>query len=302
MAQTYRLWETIKSQAHKYRQHKKFIAIDTETTGTNFRKGDRAFAVSACNQDGQTYFLRFPVDQKTYKVQVDLRKAVAWFDTLDLDQYDHLVFHNAKFDIRAIRSLGISEDTNPEFHRLLSQADDLRLRDTLIYSHVLNSYEPHGLKELADTYLPPKLGLGSQDEEALKEAVRRARRTQKYVDTSRAVGADYWRVGEELATYAVNDAKRTALLFAAFCDLLTTDLAKQVAREHLLLTTVFGMEEKGIRLLRKSHSQLLSTFDATSLSSREKLRGLATKKLNFPEFNPASSQRSEEHTSELQSH
>lgn len=294
------VWSTIECIAPNYRKAGKFIAIDTETTGTNFRAGGKSaevFAISACDYRGKTFFIRGAIDQKTHRLVCrekgkDFDQVAAeWFAKINLHQYDRIVFHNAKFDILALRNLLCS--VLGEYEDLVDffKPGNIEFRDTLIYSHVLNSYESHGLKDLGDAYLPPELGLNSSDEAALKEAVRRARRTQKYVDTSRPIEADYWRVGDELKRYAINDAKRTALLYAAFCELLDDKLAKQVAREHLLLSTIYLMEDKGIRLLRKSHTQLLEKFSATSLSSRESLRVQAKKQFKISDFNPASSQQ-----------
>jgi len=44
-----------------------FLSADTETTGLNWRKGDRPYCFTFCNAEGETAILSFPVNPKQEK-------------------------------------------------------------------------------------------------------------------------------------------------------------------------------------------------------------------------------------------
>jgi len=103
--------------------------------------------------------------------------------------YIGVVFHNAKFDIRALNSIGIDvigllADTeyNPQqqnvTHHSGYQATTMEyhsgwnyVHDTVVMSHCLDSLEPHALKYLSHKYL----GIPADDQRELQQAVQRCR-------------------------------------------------------------------------------------------------------------------------------
>ena len=74
----------------------KFIAIDTEATGLFGAHGCRAFAISTCDQDGNTNYFEAPVDPLTREPKWDtkvLRKAWKLISSFKVH-----VYHNMNFD------------------------------------------------------------------------------------------------------------------------------------------------------------------------------------------------------------
>lgn len=277
---SYHFWNRIKTSAPAYGDHGSFICVDTETTGVDLRKGARPFAVSLCDHTGATSFFRWKVNPVTY--QVDVNPSDLDFLQEAIGKYGRIVFHHGKFDIYALETVGLYLTDLPDFWE--------RYRDTLLYSHVLNSYESHGLKDLADRYLDKKLKLGSEDEKALRDAVVKARRLVANA-VVRPVGSDYWRAGAELEQYAVNDVKRTAILYAMFCVIAHDEnLLEQVAREHFLTPIVYRMEERGIRFRTSTYRKQREGFQAVVDSQLRKLKSQSLK-LGFSDFNPASSKQ-----------
>ncbi len=133
------------------------LAVDTETTGTHFRHGCRPYAVSACNDDGDVYLWEWDVDPMTRKPIIPARDIK---DVQALMDADDIVFHNTKFDVRALESIGIKP-----------QPWD-KVQDSLIASHVLASAESHKLKDLSLMLLD----IPDDDQHELKEATNQARR------------------------------------------------------------------------------------------------------------------------------
>lgn len=273
----------------------KFLAIDTETTGTRLHHGHKPFAVSACNQDGTTFFWRCPVNPSTREPQWK-KKQLEEIEALILS-YDYFVFHHAKFDIRALSKIKGLEKVNEH----LTANRWSGVRDTLLYSHVMDSQEKHGLKALAVKYLD----FPADDEEALQKAVVAARRSHKksgYVPAVDHKGKgvvewDYWLAGSELDTYSVKDAERTALLFAMYVNLVSEESATQdreqnsawnVAREHLLQPDVYDMENVGIRLRKTTSLNKLQDLKVKSEYHDKKVVEIAARE-GFKEFNSNSS-------------
>ena len=81
------------------------IALDTETTGIDLFHGAKPFAVSTCDEKGITNFWEWEVDPTT-------RQPIIYQDDIeDLCDYidgSTLIFHNIKFDVRALRNIGIN--------------------------------------------------------------------------------------------------------------------------------------------------------------------------------------------------
>jgi DNA polymerase-1 len=218
----------------------KYLALDTETTGVNLRHGkDKPFFVSTCDEQGYTRCWRFPVDPLSRRVEVSdaQRRQISNY----ISKYT-IVYHNAKFDIRALESIGIKTHWTFE--------------ETLLASHAVSSSEKHGLKELAIKYLD----FSDDDEKLLHQEVLKARRLarQKGWKLSDCTKADYWLPGEldpknkSLEKYAVKDAERTMLLWQMYDSVLDElDLRAGYEKEKELLKVVYKMETDGITINTK---------------------------------------------------
>lgn len=246
----------------------KAIAIDTETTGTRLHHQSRPFALSLLDNNGANWFWEWPVNY--YTRQPSYPNDFMGELMSVLDGYDEWVFHNAKFDIRAItKAFG----DFPESANLWE-----RTHDTMIMSHQLDSSDPRGLKPLAIKYLR----ILDDDEKALRQEVIKARRTAKALGWTRGdhVEEDYWlpkAVNENstvLADYCINDTLRTMGLYKLFSRILETEeLQVYYERERRLLPIVYGIEERGITLRPKSvarvKKQTQKVADAAEYSIRE---------------------------------
>lgn len=149
------------------------LAIDTETTGTDFWHGTRPFYFSSCDSNGAMALWEWEVDPLTRKVTIppdELASVKKLIDDAEL-----LVLQNCKFDIRALYFAGI-KDWNW-----------LKTQDTLIASHLLNSAMPHDLTSLCLQYLDIDI---SPHEQKLQSAIESAR---KYC----RVNLPDWRIAEE---------------------------------------------------------------------------------------------------------
>jgi DNA polymerase I-like protein with 3'-5' exonuclease and polymerase domains len=146
------------------------IAIDTETTGTYFQRGCRAFMVTACDSEGLLYCWEWEVDPLTREVDFSYPAArerlQKCYDTLN--SYDTWIFHNAMFDLTALSYL----PTVIPFERSFRFHD---IHDTMLMAHCNNNLDRLGLKGLALQYMH----FSEQDEKELEKAVTKARRYAK---------------------------------------------------------------------------------------------------------------------------
>ena len=236
------------------------IALDTETTGVDMFHGATPFAVSTCDKKGRTRFWEWPVDPHTRQVMApeeDLQELVDYIDG------SKLIFHNIKFDVKALRTLGIRivfkgyEWASAPYDDHKFEAVVEGFEDTLLASHVCNSAEPHGLKYLADKYV----GIMDDDEEELLEAVRSARRAAKSkgwtlgeaLSNVSSVYCDYWLPkavdpsSEVLETYAVQDVVRTMLLWIMYREVMKDEkLRDHYETRKKLVPITYRMEQEGI--------------------------------------------------------
>ena len=110
------------------------LALDTETTGTDFFHGCRPFMVTAC--DGAYNYLEMaPVDPYTREVywQEDQINQIQ----LLIYKAKKIVFHNANFDIKALASIGV--DIEPIWGKV---------EDTMLAAHCLHSAKETQVKTL----------------------------------------------------------------------------------------------------------------------------------------------------------
>jgi DNA polymerase-1 len=219
----------------------KLIACDTETTGLNPWKGDRPYAFSFCNEEGKTGFFRWwvkPLTRDIVRNWKDYFEMRFFFGNPSITK----VFHNAKFDLRMLESMGIK--TRGEIH------------DTMFAMHCLRTAEPSlALKPLAKKYL----GIPTDDEEELRKATLHARREAKKkgwkiaTDESHGddpVAADYWLAPPELLKkYAVRDVERTMPLWLLLQEKMKEENVWEVYLEEMrLLKVTYKMESRGVRV------------------------------------------------------
>jgi DNA polymerase I len=251
------------------------IALDCETTGLRLWHGDSPFMVSSCDNEGSQRVWEWPVNPFTRKVEYD-RAGVRSLRKVVEDPRTVKVFHNAKFDLRALE----------EGMGLVVQGP---VEDTMFAAHVAYNLEPsYGLKKLGQRYLRVE----EDDEQALKRAVLAARRQGKKLGWKLGTQseADYWmpkvldsssRVCE---TYCKRDSERTILLWIKYQQQLTQDqLWKMYEQELELLPYVYAMERKGVCLNLPLLNYEVQRHQEERAESLERMKQLVDH-----EFNPRS--------------
>ena len=142
---------------------KPLVALDSETTGLKFQKGARPYAFAMhwpkkTADYGYHHFFQWPVDPVTRQVSppkkdVKLLRQIVRTHTV--------VFHNAKFDIRALESIGVEPESKNSWSIWQSY------HDTQLASHVMDASESHKLKDLGVKYLD----IDNDDEQDLRKRV-----------------------------------------------------------------------------------------------------------------------------------
>lgn len=216
-----------------------WFAIDTECTGLDpWASCDRPFAVSICNADGETAYLRWPVNPVTRAV-LPQEHQLAFLRKLLGDPKLTAVMHNRPYDKRMFRMLGI----------------DVRCKiyDTLIAQHVINPDElTYALKPLCKKYL----GIDDKDQVDLhmsaKKARVEARKTHPHWKLGEEAEADMWLADPKLCKrYAIEDSVRTAKLYLAQQqEMADWDEKRQqcLRDEFQLQDCIEAMEDRGIAI------------------------------------------------------
>ena len=251
------------------------IALDTETTGANFLGGvDTPFVLYGCDFNGHKIKWEWeydPVQRRAIPnrlIAKDIREYT--------EQYDQLVFHNGKFDIRALESIGVKLNWRGKFE------------DTMIMSHVLDNIGSHGLKDLAKYYLLRK----NDEQVVLKEAVKKARSIARRDFPEWRLGAenkggkdgdttllavDYWilkAIAKELKypkshpwwtlcdKYGFGDVIRTIELYYTFSNGIEIEnLSVPYRREiELLEDSLYEMEGEGINVIPRNLKKSLRDY------------------------------------------
>ena len=245
----------------------RLVAIDTETTGLDLFHGCLPFMLAGCDDQGQITSWRWRVDPKTRNVTSSNGDKLEIWEYLD--QFDRIIFHNAKFDIRALEMLGVP---------LPKDIWD-RVDDTILASHCLASLGPHDLKTLALKHCD----ILDDDEEALREACISARRFGEKMGWRIAKAldphwpttktgltwwaADMWMPGEIFQrvnteeyeippeweavceTYCHRDVERTLALWYVFRDALHSQgLQSHYEVRRQLLRSTYLQEKRGLAL------------------------------------------------------
>lgn len=215
------------------------IALDTETTGTDFFHGCRPFLVTVCDGDYNYHWeaLVNPWTREVFWEEEDIKDIQEV-----IDNAKQIIFQNMFFDIRALESIGIVW-TDDHWNKSV---------DTLIMSHALCSGDSHGLKDLAIKYLQ----YWDDDEQELEDAVKakrlenpdqRAKKGHPHfpgIKTGKFWKQDFWMARKECLKYAYGDVERTHLLHDVF----------QVPIEEWNLVDLVKQRTKLVRILYKMQS------------------------------------------------
>lgn len=273
------------------------LGVDTECTGLDILHGCRPFMLSTCDED-ENYRIwewevnpltRTPIIPPKEKAEVQL-----WL------KGRRLVFHHAKFDVRALASIGIELDWN-------------LIEDTLTKHHVLASGEEHGLKAIGLDLLD----MDDLDQKALRDAVIECRRIGKqlgwriaapfdpHFPAMKDAPKDGWYVMDmwlprEVArhrklplshpywslchTYNLRDTCRTVGV-----DIVTSAGLQELGYEHLYKTRAklhkitYDMETQGVTVSLKRAKSLGAEFSKQSSEHKAicfKLAGSKLKNIN----------------------
>lgn len=242
------------------------VAVDTETTGLNPRMGDRPFAFTFTDDEGESAYLQGVVDPMTRAVTYN-RDVLKELRRVMEDPSITKVFHNAKFDISMYESIGIETKG--------------KVLDTIIFAHLDDPSRELGLKPLCKDLL----GIDDDDQKDLKDAVRRARIAGKKAGwkLAEAVEADYWMAPIDLVRrYAVQDTERTMALYWGFSKRYETDpeYSMLVDAEHRVLRVTKRMEDTGIAMSRGVISDLSAYYGGIIETSKATIKALGYEDLN----------------------
>lgn len=220
----------------KVKPLKRWVAVDTETTGLHVWTGDRPFVVSWCWNDGETGYVRWKVDPFTRNVQVD-PKDVEFLKTFLCNEEYPKVFHNAPFDMNMLEAIGIQ--MKGEIH------------DTMFALRVLeNDLATYALKPVCEKLFD----ISDEDQQELKKQVQAARRKGKKLGYALAdeLEADYWLVDDPkyVVSYATMDVIRTAKLWKLLSKMLKeSPLDEAIYKKEIdLRTVVRRMEKRGVKV------------------------------------------------------
>lgn len=258
------------------------VAIDCETTGLDFRRGDRAFMVTAINDQGKTWVWEWPVNPITRQPIVD-KSDIKSINNV-IKSHKRCIFFHYKFDYRMLELAGVD----------VSLLKD-KWEDASLAAHVIDSEKKakgdHGLKNLAARYL----GIPIDDEKELQKKVVKARNYTKkhHPDWLRGheVACDYWlpkAVWPEDTTcekYAVTDVERTLPLWLLFESVMQEeDLLASYQRERDLVHPVMSIEDRGITIINSALTKDASRYSKIALRHEQAAQRIAAK-IGFKEFN-----------------
>ena len=244
------------AQAVYERDLPKGIAVDTETSGLNFY--DAPFCATVAWNAGDR------LEAHYLDLRIDLGREIAGDILNDVPA---LVFHNAGFDMRALKIAGLLEyDTEQTIH------------DTQALAHLADEHQRLGLKKLAEDLL----GIPPAEEADLKawfkeQRVKKAERN--YADVPPNI----------LIPYAVQDAEITMRLFNHLWPQVARypDLLGLYELEMDLCRALLRMEGRGMHLDVGYLENKAREYARKGLQLEVQIRRL----VGDPEFNPASPQQ-----------
>ena len=190
-----------------------YVAIDTETTGLFWPKGDRAFGV-ALAWDDQYVFIRNSENSK---------ENIGRFLT-DIYALDHkvIVFHNAEFDIHMIReTYGVGPLPN-------------RIIDTFRLSYLQNTSADHSLKGWSSQVFGSGVTIG-------EDIIKEWRKRYKVKDYSMIPSSI-------LDPYACMDVALTKSLAEQYNQSVKDISPRWYEYEHMLIPIIVQMAKDGIKI------------------------------------------------------
>lgn len=206
--------------------HSDLVAIDTETNITETLKDRFCVGISVATSEEDFFYI--PLGHKE-----DLFGPQNFKGMLPTDLFSDItgvvVFHNAKFDLHVLRQVGLEVPTG-------------NLYDTMLMSHYINEYPPHGLKELAKDLL------GFEESKDLQQKVKTAGGFFGYEAVPTVL----------MAPYAAQDVHFTRELFKYLWEDFQ-DYKELWPVDRELMLTLLRIEETGL---------LVDLEMARSLSSR----------------------------------
>ena len=114
------------------------ISLDTEATGLDLAHGAMPFLVTWCEPRKDPCYIEWDVDPHTRRPKIPEEDLIYIVELLDAAELIYL--HNAKFDARALATIGIQLPWN-------------KVRDTLTATHLLATNHPHNLTWACIEYL-----------------------------------------------------------------------------------------------------------------------------------------------------
>ena len=279
------------------------LAVDTETTGLDIHHGCKPFYVSTCDTEGKLVSWKWGVDlllREPIIPKDDIKEVQAYL------RNRKLIFHNTKFDVRGLQSIGVfsREETNS-----LEFWDGID--DTVIAAHVLSSSMSKNLKDLALFHLD----IMDDDEKELEIAVKAARTIGKrqgwrvaelgdpHFPAQTKSKAKWWKgdfwmpaaVHEHLSdeldvdqdwetvldAYADRDAERTIGLWMLFKKGMKQErLKKLYNKRRKLLRVTYRMESHGVTVKRSALYDKVTEYKPILAKARETALKLADYKID----------------------
>lgn len=249
------------------------VACDTETTGLNMFNGDLPFAFSMTTDKG-SYYYRFDVDPMTRKVHYEYKNdQYLYIKKFYEDPTTTKVFHNASFDIKMLKVIGIEVKG--------------KIEDTMIMAHVMdNSRMTYALKPLCKALLD----FDDDDEKELQQSTIAGRRAGKKNGwkISLEVKADYWLADKDICErYARFDTDRTLELYNHILN-ETLEMDEDAYKnfyeiynmEMKLLRTTIRMECYGIRIDKDKAQDLTKYYEKIIVKCKQEKENMGFKDLN----------------------
>lgn len=201
------------------------IAIDTETNGEDIRDG-RGFAqgVSVAWKRGEEDYSRIYLPFR-HKQGFNYDKEVLEALEMTIENAEILVFHNAKFDLESLRTLGINHDKNNWYC-------------TMVLASLINENRPYAksLESCAKHYLGPEFG------KAMDPILESFTKSFGWGEVP----------SEMMNDYAEMDAELPLRLLEVMWPLMEQEVPEEVwDYKRRFINTVRAMERRGVRIDRE---------------------------------------------------
>jgi len=283
------------------------MALDCETTGSDWRHGARPFLVTTCEYGKDPVFWDWPVNPITRTPNIPQEDLVKIADLLT--KQERIVGQNIGFDTHALDSIGLWDLVNIDTYWE-------KVEDTLLAGHLLASNQPHNLTDMVLFYL----GIDIEPSEKrmrdvvveVRGRVRREHPTWALAKEGRADmpsckankakrakgGEDEspWKLDTWLprayanrhklpmdhpyrtvtAQYANEDSESTVMLWPVMERRLRERGLWEIYQERRrLLPVVFGMERRGVTLSRSRLEEMVVRYSREGADLGDRCREIA---------------------------